>query len=117
MEIKKNYTFTVGTVNDGGLRIRSNKDQLIADIVNATTEKNKKKLAKVLALTYNALNLSEIDLHALLQKKNDPSIRNYTAFVWYSCKIRGNENNHTPHKTSTSQPKARTRSRTTDTNE
>lgn len=70
------------------LQIRNNTEALIADIVNATSEKNKKKLAKAIALAYKTLGWTDSDLHALLKKRQDPSLRNYTAFVWWSSKIK-----------------------------
>jgi len=69
---------------------RSNREMLIEQIVEQTTGSaaDKKKLAKVLAINSKILKWSETDLHALLGKKKDPSIRNYTAFVWYSLKLK-----------------------------
>lgn len=69
------------------LKVRNNTEALIEDIVNATSEKDKKKLARRIALAYNILGWSDTDLHALLKKKNDPTIRNFTAIVWWSIKI------------------------------
>lgn len=68
------------------LQVRSNREQLIADIVEATTETDKKKLAKLLAIRSREMNWTEQDLHALLGKKKDPKIRNFTKFVWWSIK-------------------------------
>lgn len=76
------------------LQVRSNREQLIADIVFATTEKNKKKLARAIAVASNQMAWSESDLHALLQKRRDPTIRNYTAFVWWSIKTKKEDNNN-----------------------
>jgi len=70
------------------LQVRSNREQLIADIVNATSEKNKKELAKLISLRANQMKWSDMDLHALLGKKKDPTIRNFTAFVKWSIKIK-----------------------------
>jgi hypothetical protein len=70
------------------LLVRNNTEQLIADIVNATNEKNKKGLAKQIALAYNTLGWSDTDLHALFKKRSDPSIRNYTGFVKWSVTIK-----------------------------
>ena len=72
------------------LKIRTNREALIADIVKATSEKDKKKLAARIALSANEQGWSEMDLHALLKKQTDPTIRNYTAFVWWSIKIKHN---------------------------
>ncbi len=74
------------------LQIRNNREQLIADIVNATTEKNKQKLARALAVAANALKWQDSALHTLLQKRNDATIRNYTAFVWGSVKTKRIQN-------------------------
>ena len=70
--------------NKPEIEVRNNRESLIAQIVEATSEKNKPKLAKVLAIKSAQMKWSDTDLHALLGKKNDPSIRNYTAFVWWS---------------------------------
>jgi hypothetical protein len=78
-----NKQFTAPT-----LQIRNSTEQLIADIVDATTEKDKKKLAKLIAIKAKEMRWSDSDLHALLQKKSDPTIRNYTAFVWWSTKTK-----------------------------
>jgi arginine utilization protein RocB len=80
-------TFNPPEKPEDSLQVRNNTEQLIADIVNATSEKNKKKLAKAIALAYNTLGWSQTDLHALLKKRQDPTIRNYTAFCWWSVKI------------------------------
>jgi hypothetical protein len=70
------------------LQVRSNREQLIADIVNATSEKNKKALAKLISLRANQMKWSDMDLHALLKKRQDPTIRNFTAFVKWSIKLK-----------------------------
>lgn len=70
------------------LQVRNNREQLIADIVEATTEKNKKELAKLISIRSREMKWSEMDLHALLKKKNDPTIRNFTAFVKWSIKTK-----------------------------
>ena len=69
------------------LKVRSNREQLIADIVEATSDTDKKKLARLLALRSNQLKWSDTDLHALLAKRKDPKIRNFTKFVWWSIKL------------------------------
>jgi len=74
-------------------QFRNNRDALIYDIAEATTEKDKKLLRKRLAIAANTLGWSEMDLHALMKKRYDPSIRNYTAFVKWSCKIQYNVQN------------------------
>lgn len=67
------------------LAIRTTKEDLIAQIVERTTA-DKKLLAKRIALWVNRYKLDTSDLHALLKKADDPSIRNYTAFVHWSIK-------------------------------
>jgi hypothetical protein len=79
----------VGRKDDAPLVVRNNKEQLIADIVNRTDEKDKKWLAKRIAIAMNTLKWSSDDLHALLKKADDPTVHNYTALVKYSCTIRG----------------------------
>ena len=69
------------------LQIRSNREYLIAEIVNQTSERDKKSLAKMIALAANTLRWSDTDLHALLKKRQDPKIRNFTAFVKWSTRI------------------------------
>lgn len=83
--------FTIVGKPEPALQIRNNKDQLIADIVERTTEPDKKQLAKRLAIAYNALGWSEIDLHALLKRADDKGVHNYTALVKWSCTIRGKQ--------------------------
>lgn len=70
------------------LQVRSSREQLIADIVDATAEKDKKKLARLLAIRSRELHWSDTDLHALFAKHKDPAIRNYTKFVWWSIKTK-----------------------------
>ena len=64
-----------------GLRVRNQKEDLIKQIVEGTVEKNKKQLAKMLAIQTHTFKWTVTDLHSLLRKKDDPQIRNYTAFV------------------------------------
>lgn len=66
---------------EGSLRVRNNREALVAEIVEATTEKDKKNLAKMLMIQANMFKWNEMDLHALLKKRTDPNIRNYTALV------------------------------------
>ena len=73
------------------LQIRNNREHLIEQIVNRTDEKNKKNLAKLLAIASYRQRWQDIDLHALLKKADDPSIRNYTAFVKWSIKDKAND--------------------------
>lgn len=67
------------------------KNDLIQQIVarmNLKTDEERRDLEKRLAIAANALNWKLIDLHALLKKADDPTIRNFTAFVVWSCKLR-----------------------------
>lgn len=66
---------------------RNAREALIEDIAAATDEKDKAKLCRTLAITANTLKWTEQDLHALYQKRLDPSIRNYSAFVRSRTKI------------------------------
>ena len=69
---------------------RTQKEDLIEQIVAQCSFKKKgddRELAKLLAIATNTLGWTEQDLHALMKKKQDPTIRNYTAFVWWSAKI------------------------------
>lgn len=73
------------------LQVRNNTEALIEDIVNATgvqSDREKKSLARLIALAYHTLKWSDTDLHALLKKRTDPSIRNYTGFVKWSVTIK-----------------------------
>ena len=70
------------------LQVRNQTEDLIAQIVNATSEKDKHKLAKEIKIAYHTLGWTDTDLHALLAKRKDPSIRNYTAFVKWSRQIK-----------------------------
>jgi hypothetical protein len=82
----KRITFTQPKV--ATLQVRNNREQLIADIVDATAENDKKKLARLLAIRSRELQWSETDLHALFAKHKDPTIRNFTAFVKWSIKTK-----------------------------
>lgn len=74
---------------------RNAREALIEDIANATNERNKPKLMRALAVAANTLKWTESDLHALYQKRLDPSIRNYSAFVWSRTKIMNPKNGQT----------------------
>lgn len=67
------------------LAIRTTKEDIIAQIVERTSA-DRKLLAKRIALWVNRYKLTETDLHALLKKADDPSIRNYSAFVQWAIK-------------------------------
>jgi len=66
---------------------RTEKEDLINQIAAATNE-NTPALRKRLALAVNTLHWTVQDLHALLKKKEDPTIRNYTAFVKWNCQLK-----------------------------
>jgi hypothetical protein len=75
------------------MNIRNAKEDLIAQIVERTdakTETKKAELAKLIALAANALKWDTTDLHALLKKADDPTIRNYSALVRWTCKVKTN---------------------------
>jgi hypothetical protein len=66
---------------------RNAREALIEDIVAATNERNKTKLARALAIAANTLGWSDQQLHILYQKRLDPKVRNYTALVWWHAKV------------------------------
>lgn len=74
-------------IEEEEIQVRNNRQQLILDIVNNTTEPNKKSLAKRIAIVANQLGWSDMDLHALLKKRHDPKVYNYTGFVKYNLKV------------------------------
>jgi hypothetical protein len=69
---------------------RNQKEDLIEQIVQQCnlTDQEKKTLAKRLALAMNTFHWTEQDLHALLKKKQDATIRNYTGFIKWSANIK-----------------------------
>lgn len=71
----------------GKTRARTNSEALIEDIVGATDEKDSDELRRLLAITAKTLKWTDRDLHALFQKRLDPTIRNYSAFVRSRTKI------------------------------
>lgn len=79
-----------GAKDQADLQVRSNREQLIADIVsqcNVIGVEKRKELARRIALAANTLHWSDQDLHVLMKKKQDPTIRNYSAFLNWSIKI------------------------------
>lgn len=84
----KKIEFTRPMVVEPEVKIRNGREALIADIVNATQEKDKKKLAKMLAIATNTNKWTNDTLHSILSKRRDPKIRNYTAYVWWAVKIK-----------------------------
>jgi len=70
---------------------RNQREDLIEQIVaqcQHRTPKDARNLARLLAITTNSAGWTTTDLHALLKKKQDPGINNYTAFVWWSAKMK-----------------------------
>lgn len=74
---------------------RRNAESIIEMIAAETNERDKSKLCRALAITANTLKWTDQDLHALYQKRLDPSIRNYSAFVWSRTKILTPKNGQT----------------------
>lgn len=70
------------------LATRNAKEDIINQIVARTRGSliEKKELAKLIALWANRYRLDATDLHALLAKADDPTIRSYTGFVRWSIK-------------------------------
>lgn len=71
-------------------QVRNQKEDMIEQIVQQCTgtPTEKKNLAKLIALTANTAGWTAQDLHALLKKRSDPTIRNYTGFVRWSIKMK-----------------------------
>lgn len=70
---------------------RNDKEALMEQIIDQChfkSEKEKETAARRLAIACNTAHWSLTDLHALLKKRQDPTIRNYTAFVMWSCRVR-----------------------------
>lgn len=80
---------TTKTRKNGERVPRNQREDLISQILDQCTLKphQRKVLGKLLSITANTAGWTTTDLHALLKKKQDPAIRNYTAFVWYSAKM------------------------------
>ena len=66
------------------LTARNSWEDLINQIVEQIAEKDKKKFAALLAIKGRELKFSTTDLHYLVNKKNDPTIRTYTGFIKWS---------------------------------
>lgn len=67
---------------------RNAKEDLINQIADQCHPVSERAtIRKRLALATNTAKWTETDLHALLKKRQDPTIRNYTAFVKWSTKI------------------------------
>lgn len=69
-------------------RARNSKEDLLEQIVEATDGKNADKLRRALAIAVNTMKWTELDLTVLLKKKDDPKVRNFTALVWWSVKMK-----------------------------
>ena len=71
-------------------QVRNQREDLIEQIVAQCegTEKQKRTLARIIAIAANTAKWGTEELHALLKKRQDPTIRNYTAFVRWTCKVR-----------------------------
>ena len=70
---------------------RNQREDLIEQIVAQCTFRKPgedRKLARLLAIAANTAGWTATDLHALLRKREDPTIRNYTRFVWWSAKVK-----------------------------
>jgi len=72
------------------LMVRNQREDLIEQIVAQCegTEKQKRTLARLIGIWANTIHADAMDLHALLRKRQDPTIRSYTAFVRWTCKVR-----------------------------
>lgn len=68
------------------IKVRNNREDLILQIVDKTDSKNRKQLAKRIALTANTLGWTDTDLHSLLKKYGE--VKNFSAFVNWNLKIK-----------------------------
>lgn len=71
-------------------RARNQREDLIEQIVARAggTETQKRNLAKRIALWANTTKATTTDLHALLRKADDRTIRNYGGFINWSITIK-----------------------------
>lgn len=72
-------------------RARNAREALIEDIVEkcrCRSDKERAALARRIAIWANTTGADETDLHALLKKAQDPTLRNYGKFVNWTIKIR-----------------------------
>jgi hypothetical protein len=81
----KHISFNQPLFKEEELNVRSNREDLIRQIVEQTDTKNKKVLARRIAVTSNILKWTDTDLHALLKKKGEVS--NYSAFINWNLKL------------------------------
>jgi len=87
----KRPTFDLAHFEKPTTRARNSQEALIEEIVThcaCKSEKDARTLAKRIAIWSKSIKADETDLHALLQKRHDRSIRNYGGFVNWTCKIR-----------------------------
>jgi hypothetical protein len=68
------------------LCVRSNREDLIRQIVENTDATEPKKLARRIAIVANTFHWSDMDLHALLKKKGE--VNNFSKFVNWTLKTR-----------------------------
>jgi hypothetical protein len=68
------------------LQVRNNREDLIRQIVDFTDATDKKKLARRIAVTANTLKWSDMDLHALLNKRRE--VNNFSKFVNWTLKVK-----------------------------
>ena len=78
-------TYTIQPSLSPELSVRNNREDLIRQIVEKTDTKNKKYLARRIAITANTFKWSDMDLHFLLQRYGN--VKNYSAFVNWSLKV------------------------------
>ena len=72
-------------------RARNADEALIEEIVGhcrCRSEKDARTLAKRIAIAAKTFKWDTADLHGLLQKRNDPSVRNYGGLVNHLVKVR-----------------------------
>jgi hypothetical protein len=68
------------------LQVRNNREDLIRQIVDFTDATDKKKLARRIAVTANTLKWTDMDLHALLNKRRE--VNNFSKFVNWTLKVK-----------------------------
>jgi len=79
----KQISFEGVEERDSTLLVRNQREDLIAQIIDQTNllDTDRKRVAERLAIEANMCGWSNFDLHALLQKKHDPNVKNYTGLV------------------------------------
>ena len=68
------------------LQVRNNREDLIRQIVDFTDATDKKKLARRIAVTANTLKWTDMDLHALLNKRRE--VNNFSKLVNWTLKVK-----------------------------